>query len=492
MLSESDRHVTEPGLNGREAVAAAIGAGAGLLSAYWDDAWHTTLGRDNALIPPHLLLYSSIVFVGLVLAIWGVRVLWHERSLRALLRAPGFALAASAAAATVVAAPADAFWHTSFGRDAVLWSPPHLLSVIATIVLLAALLIGLDARAGLMARASLGAALLGASQIVIMEFDTDVPQFAEVLYLPLLIATALGSGWVILALTVDRRALPAAVAGYLAFRVIVLAALAAAGWIAPDAPLALFGLFALTIRVGAWRWLLAALAVSALQVVASATGLSSVGLVPVAQSLVVVGAVLTAGAVILAVGRRRIAGAGLAGLILVVSLVAAPEPLPAQAHDPGQGASFGTATIAVSGNGTGLMEVSVTDLAADTAESTAPVRVVARRAGESVEGSLVADAERAGSFSGSVLLPEPGLWFVYAQFTDRGRTLEVWLPVDQTLAATASERRDLYEPVGGAIAPPPGQVVVGALLLGLGAGLLIWAGVSVARRRAVAAALGEG
>jgi hypothetical protein len=131
------------------------------------------------------------------------------------------------------------------------------------------------------------------------------------------------------------------------------------------------------------------------------------------------------------------------------------------------------------------VEVSVTELASDNAASITPIRVVARRAGESVEGSLVADAERAGSFSGSVLLPKPGLWFVYAQFTDGGRTLEVWLPIDQTLASTMSERRDLYEPVGGAVAPPPGQVVVGALLLSLGAGLLIWAGVLVARRRVV-------
>ena len=97
----------------------------------------------------------------------------------------------------------------------------------------------------------------------------------------------------------------------------------------------------------------------------------------------------------------------------------------------------------------------------------------------------MADAERAGSFSGSVVLPDPGLWFVYAQFADAGRTLEVWLPVDQTLTSTVSERRDLYEPVGGAIAPSLGQIVVGALLLALCAGLLIWAGAAVARRRVV-------
>jgi hypothetical protein len=486
VVETSERRFQRTALRGWEAVAAAIAAGAGLFSAYWDDAWHTTLGRDSALIPPHLLLYASIVFVGLVLAVWGVRVLWRERSLRALLRTPGFVLAASAATATVLAAPTDAFWHAAFGRDAVLWSPPHLVSVIATIVLLAALLIGLDARAGLVARAALGAGLLGASQIVIMEFDTDVPQFAEVLYLPLLIATALGAAWVITTLSADRRAVPSAVVGYLAFRLIVLAALGAVGWIAPDPPLALVGLFALTIRIRAWRWLLAAGAIGALQVAASATGLSSVGPVPVAQSAVVVaGAVLAVSAVLLAVGRRHIVGTGLAGLILAVSLGTTTQPSPVFAHDPGQGPSFGSATIAVSGDGTGFIDVTVRNLESDAAD-TAPVRVLARRAGESVAGPLTATAERAGSFSGAVLLPEPGLWFVYAQFDVQARPLEVWLPVDQTLDATVGERRDLYEPVADAGAPSPGQIALGALLLALCAGLLVGAGVSVARHRPMA------
>lgn len=60
----------------------------------------------------------------------------------------------------------------------------------------------------------------------------------------------------------------------------------------------------------------------------------------------------------------------------------------------------------------------------------------------------------------------------------------MWLPVDQTLTSTVSERRDLYEPVADAGSPPPGQITLGALLLALGAGLLVWAGVSVARHRA--------
>lgn len=51
------------------------GAVLGLFATYWDDGWHTIVGRDDALIPPHLLLYGSIAVVGVVLATWVVRVL---------------------------------------------------------------------------------------------------------------------------------------------------------------------------------------------------------------------------------------------------------------------------------------------------------------------------------------------------------------------------------------------------------------------------------
>ena len=55
------------------AMVAAAAAAAGVGSAYWDDSWHTTLGRDSTFIPPHLLLYASILTVGVVIAGWGWR-----------------------------------------------------------------------------------------------------------------------------------------------------------------------------------------------------------------------------------------------------------------------------------------------------------------------------------------------------------------------------------------------------------------------------------
>jgi hypothetical protein len=37
---------------------------------------------------------------------------------------------------TLAALPIDAAWHAAFGRDAVLWSPPHMLAVFGSLALL--------------------------------------------------------------------------------------------------------------------------------------------------------------------------------------------------------------------------------------------------------------------------------------------------------------------------------------------------------------------
>jgi hypothetical protein len=42
---------------------------AGLFGTFWYDAWHTDLGRDQATIPPHLLLYASMATIGAVITI---------------------------------------------------------------------------------------------------------------------------------------------------------------------------------------------------------------------------------------------------------------------------------------------------------------------------------------------------------------------------------------------------------------------------------------
>jgi hypothetical protein len=56
-------------------LALVVAGSAGLFATYWDDAWHTDLGRDQATIPPHLLLYASMATIGAVVAAWGLSAL---------------------------------------------------------------------------------------------------------------------------------------------------------------------------------------------------------------------------------------------------------------------------------------------------------------------------------------------------------------------------------------------------------------------------------
>jgi hypothetical protein len=64
-------HQTAPGASVAGLLAVVVVAGsAGLFATFWDDAWHTDLGRDQATIPPHLLLYASMATIGAVVAAW--------------------------------------------------------------------------------------------------------------------------------------------------------------------------------------------------------------------------------------------------------------------------------------------------------------------------------------------------------------------------------------------------------------------------------------
>lgn len=65
-----------------------VAGSASLFATFWDDAWHTDLGRDQALIPPHLLLYASMAAIGVVVAAWGLSALRRGRSLSAVLWQP--------------------------------------------------------------------------------------------------------------------------------------------------------------------------------------------------------------------------------------------------------------------------------------------------------------------------------------------------------------------------------------------------------------------
>ena len=190
---------------------ASLGGVFALVGVYWDDAWHTDRGRDTFWSAPHLVLYAGVAATTLML-------------LAAVRRPSGQAqvLAVAGGAAVLASAPVDEAWHSAFGRDAVLWSPPHMFTVIASLALAVGVLgvaRGTRGRAGAAARLLAAATVVGSLQVPVLEFDSDVPQFPTWTYLPVAVA-----GWIV-AMVIVRRLVPArwsltvVVAGYTALRI---------------------------------------------------------------------------------------------------------------------------------------------------------------------------------------------------------------------------------------------------------------------------------
>lgn len=112
----------------------------------WDISWHLSIGRDEFLTPPHLLVYLCGLLAGLASAILvfgrsmpGVRVLGFTAPLGAFLAAWG-------GGAMLVSAPFDDWWHNAYGLDVKVLSPPHVALLLGALgVELGALLVILGA-----------------------------------------------------------------------------------------------------------------------------------------------------------------------------------------------------------------------------------------------------------------------------------------------------------------------------------------------------------
>ena len=150
-------------------VLAIGGALSALAGGYWDDAWHTERGRDAFFIAPHVAIYAGIAAVGGALAAWAMLVA-RRRGLSAVWSHKPLVLALVGVAATLVSAPIDNAWHIAFGRDAVIWSPPHMLGIVGTMTLAAARLTEVAGRAEAWARPATvlaGALLLASAGFVV-------------------------------------------------------------------------------------------------------------------------------------------------------------------------------------------------------------------------------------------------------------------------------------------------------------------------------------
>lgn len=117
-----------------------LGAMFFFLGASWDIQWHTRVGRDRTLIPPHEFMLTGVGLSGLAaLAAIAFETIWARRNPLAARRSTRFAdvfhaslgayLAGYAALCAAIAFPLDAYWHALFGIDVTIWAPFHVMFI---------------------------------------------------------------------------------------------------------------------------------------------------------------------------------------------------------------------------------------------------------------------------------------------------------------------------------------------------------------------------
>ncbi len=123
--------------------AAVLSAASIVTGLIWDISWHMTIGRDSQFSSPHLLIY----FGGLLGGLGGGYQMFantfsknpsiKDRTVRFWgFRAPlGALFAVWGALAMATSAPMDDWWHTAYGLDVKILSPPHALLAIGLITL---------------------------------------------------------------------------------------------------------------------------------------------------------------------------------------------------------------------------------------------------------------------------------------------------------------------------------------------------------------------
>jgi hypothetical protein len=95
----------------------------------WDIAWHTFIGRDSFLTPPHAVLYGGVAAAGAT-AFAGLLLLRLRGGAIPLgLLVTGFGILT-----LVVSAPLDNYWHELYGLDVTLWAPFHVMGLIGGLV----------------------------------------------------------------------------------------------------------------------------------------------------------------------------------------------------------------------------------------------------------------------------------------------------------------------------------------------------------------------
>ena len=408
-----------------------LGAASALAGAYWDDAWHTERGRDSFFIAPHIAIYAGITGAGFALSAWAVLVA-RRGGMDAVRGHLPLILAVLSVLVTLASAPIDNVWHVAFGRDAVIWSPPHMLGIAGTLAPAASMLVELarrPSRRAQLAAITAGGLVVASATFAVAEYETDVPQFDELWYLPVLAFTAAIALLLVRVASRRRWAATEAAAAYTLFMVAVSAFLPLVGFSPPALPLLVVPALAIDLA-SRGRW--------SVPVSASAYALSLFAVyVPVrnwlgdgvemdaAQLALGLPLAWITSALVFAMARGRKPAVPRSAKATAAVLLLLVLPSAALAHDPGQGDGAGELALTASVDGAQAELRAV--LPQSSCRATQPRALVARRAGQTRRAPL---RKRGCELAGSLRLPDRGRWFLYVEMSRDGENIEAWLPID--------------------------------------------------------------
>lgn len=156
----------------------ALAVTSAMVGIQWDISWHRSIGRDSFLTPAHIAIYLCGVLAGVACGYLILATTFTNARLRAAsvkvwgFRAPlGAFVVAWGGFAMLASAPFDDWWHSAYGLDVKILSPPHVVLAIGILLIESGVLLlvaGERNRASAQRRAPLDKLLLYAAAMMLL------------------------------------------------------------------------------------------------------------------------------------------------------------------------------------------------------------------------------------------------------------------------------------------------------------------------------------
>jgi hypothetical protein len=114
---------------------------AAAFGVHWDIAWHRSIGRDAFWTPPHVAIYSAAVLGAVAALAQILPATFGRRRDGAAVHVLGFRgplgafISAWGGVTMLASAPFDDWWHSAYGLDVKILSPPHVVLALGLLAL---------------------------------------------------------------------------------------------------------------------------------------------------------------------------------------------------------------------------------------------------------------------------------------------------------------------------------------------------------------------